>query len=393
MLQLENTAYLDREIHEHCSLFVDQVRLLTPLDRVAVILFDQELSSSRVAFYWRAEGDSLPDSGPVFTPASSSEKRVLNLPLYDGEGRIGTVLLHDQFGLRLGRQDTEIIYRISEELAMRLENAELNRRIQGEAAETAVLDEIARIVTFAPEIGTVYDRFVGALKKLIDFQRVNINLIDLDQGYFVKKFLGGAVNSGRPMGNNRHPYAGQVEYLIDTGRTLIRDNIAEDLRFPFDQQHLEVGLRSSIAVPIFSQERIIGIMCLRSPKVAAFGRREQSILERLAERIAPALDNAMLAQRLQGREKELAALAQDKEVATGEGGSGQSNLRRADLAHALRSPLTSIKGYASTLLGTDVDWSDDLEREFLETIDREADRLNQAVSDLLDTSPDGELPG
>ena len=54
--------------------------------------------------------------------------------------------------------------------------------------------------------------------------------------------------------------------------------------------------------------------------------------------------------------------------------------------------MTSIKGYASSLLRTDVDWSEELEREFLETIDREADRLNHAVSELLDSSPDRDLP-
>ena len=223
-MQLQTTDYLDREIREHCSQFVEQVRLLTPLDRVAVILFDQELSSSRVAFYWRAEEALLSDPEPDCAPAPSSAKEILNLPLYDGEGRIGTALLHSQAGISLGRQEIQMVYRISEELAIRLENAEL-------------------------------------------------------------------------------------------------------------------------------------------------------------------------AQRLQAREVELAVLARDLEVATANGGSGQSTLHHADLAHTLRSPLTSIKGYTSSLLRTDVSWSEELEREFLETIDREADRLNQAVTDLLDSSRHGDIPG
>ena len=105
------------------------------------------------------------------------------------------------------------------------------------------------------------------------------------------------------------------------------------------------------------------------------------------------LENAELAQRLQAREEELAVLARQGRVASGNEGSSQSTSRRADLAHTLRSPLTSIKGYTSSLLRTDVSWSEELEREFLETIDREADRLNQAVNDLLDTSPDEDLAG
>ena len=83
-MQLQTTDCLDRDIHQDCMQFVEQVRLLAPLDRVAIILFDQELRSSRVAFYWRTGEVPLLDPEPDFTPAPSADKRVLNLPLYGG---------------------------------------------------------------------------------------------------------------------------------------------------------------------------------------------------------------------------------------------------------------------------------------------------------------------
>ena len=54
-----------------------------------------------------------------------------------------------------------------------------------------------------------------------------------------------------------------------------------------------------------------------------------------------------------------------------------------DAAHALRTPLSSIKGYSSTLLQPDLAWPPELHQEFLETIDREADHLNRTINDLL----------
>jgi two-component system sensor histidine kinase KdpD len=65
----------------------------------------------------------------------------------------------------------------------------------------------------------------------------------------------------------------------------------------------------------------------------------------------------------------------------------------ADLAHALRTPLSSIKGYSSSLLQPDISWPKEVFKEFLETIDREADRLNRVIDDLLDTveAPRAEL--
>lgn len=56
------------------------------------------------------------------------------------------------------------------------------------------------------------------------------------------------------------------------------------------------------------------------------------------------------------------------------------------VSHELRSPLALIKGYASTLLADDVSWAPDDQREFLETISTETDRLTRLVQDLLDVS-------
>jgi PAS domain S-box-containing protein len=58
----------------------------------------------------------------------------------------------------------------------------------------------------------------------------------------------------------------------------------------------------------------------------------------------------------------------------------------AHVSHELRTPLTHIKGYASSLLQTDVQWDTATQREFLEAIEQEADRLAKLIADLLDMS-------
>jgi PAS domain S-box-containing protein len=56
------------------------------------------------------------------------------------------------------------------------------------------------------------------------------------------------------------------------------------------------------------------------------------------------------------------------------------------VSHELRTPLAAIKGYASTLLADDVQWDVVTQREFLEIISNETDRLTRLVNDLLDMS-------
>lgn len=56
------------------------------------------------------------------------------------------------------------------------------------------------------------------------------------------------------------------------------------------------------------------------------------------------------------------------------------------VSHELRTPLAAIKGYASTLLAEDVQWDAVTQREFLQIISNETDRLTRLVNDLLDMS-------
>jgi two-component system sensor histidine kinase KdpD len=58
----------------------------------------------------------------------------------------------------------------------------------------------------------------------------------------------------------------------------------------------------------------------------------------------------------------------------------------AMISHELRTPLTSIKGFATTLLANDVTWDPNSQRDFIETISQEADKLTDLIEHLLDLS-------
>jgi signal transduction histidine kinase len=68
----------------------------------------------------------------------------------------------------------------------------------------------------------------------------------------------------------------------------------------------------------------------------------------------------------------------------------RSDRSRADLvstvAHELRSPLTSVKGFTATLLAKWDRFNDDQKKVMLETVNADADRVTRLLTELLDVS-------
>ena len=58
----------------------------------------------------------------------------------------------------------------------------------------------------------------------------------------------------------------------------------------------------------------------------------------------------------------------------------------SSVSHDLRTPLSSIKAAATSLLQEEVQWDDEARRSFALSIESEADRLNRLVANLLDMS-------
>lgn len=58
----------------------------------------------------------------------------------------------------------------------------------------------------------------------------------------------------------------------------------------------------------------------------------------------------------------------------------------SNISHELRTPLATIKGFTSTLMAEDVQWNQEEIRDFVKTIDQEADRLAYMIDELMDLS-------
>ncbi len=131
---------------------------------------------------------------------------------------------------------------------------------------------------------------------------------------------------------------------------------------------------SAVCVPLKAGHEKVGVLVLENLRQqGTFGHDDLPFLEAVAELITLSIENMRLSQELQTTHalKEANRL-KDELIST--------------LAHEMRTPLTSIKGYATALLMEDVAFSPSTQHEFLQIIDEECDVLQNLIHDLLESS-------
>ncbi len=127
----------------------------------------------------------------------------------------------------------------------------------------------------------------------------------------------------------------------------------------------DTGAGSQVAVPVKREGRVVALILLDAQGRKAFGADKVAFLERLADHAAIAIENARL---------------YDAVIAATEAKSTFVSV----VSHELRIPMTSIKGYTDMLVAGAVGPVNDMQREFLNTIRRNVERMNILVSDLSD---------
>jgi K+-sensing histidine kinase KdpD len=136
----------------------------------------------------------------------------------------------------------------------------------------------------------------------------------------------------------------------------------------------EVGVIGSVLFPLIAVGEWYGMLSLHFDQVIDINSNDIRHLQGLVDEGAMGIHNFILL-------KTEAQARQEAEKA--------NNLKLKFLAmisHELRTPLTSIKGFSTTLLAEDVEWKPENQRDFIETINDEADKLSDLIEQLLDLS-------
>jgi len=183
------------------------------------------------------------------------------------------------------------------------------------AQENGIIAAIGRIISSTPNIEKVYESFAEEVKKLIPFERLAVNLNDLENGVIVNAYASGIEIAGRQPGN-LNPLAGSLnERIMKTRESFLiqtEDAAVLSKNFPTLLSTFQAGFRSLLSVPLISSDEVIGALHFRSVKPKAYTANEVRLAEGVAAQIAGAIAIARLLS--QRRTAELALQKSEKEA-------------------------------------------------------------------------------
>ena len=245
--------------------------------------------------------------------------------------------------------------------------------------------EIAKILATEHDLETMLSKFLSCLIDTLEaaetgilllYDQVHDRLIVRDaQGYNLEvlsqiRVAPGEAMSGQALWTNR---AGL--YVTPDNVVKARANLVSTNRELFRQA--TAGLReplSAVCVPLITGQTKVGALVLENrSKPTHFTREDMPFLKAVAQLIALSIENVRLRSELQNVQ------------ATEEANRFKAELI-STLAHEMRTPLTSIKGFSTALLMEEATFSSETQQEFLQIIDDECDILTDLIHDLLESS-------
>ena len=216
------------------------------------------------------------DGGKIYALVTASTRK-------DSKGNV--------IGHKVTIKDITELKRAEEELQKE------KQAVQKLAEEREVVAKIGRIISSTLEIDKVYKHFAEEVRKIIPFDRISVDMIHPEKDGFSTAYALGKGAEGH-RSKEIIPLAGSTtEEVVRTRSSLLLqtediDEVTNSLSQP--AHTFQTGFRSLMAIPLISQDRVIGTLNLHSLKQNAFTNANVSLAESIGAQIAGTVASAQL---------------------------------------------------------------------------------------------------
>lgn len=213
------------------------------------------------------------------------------VPLRSREKVLGVMFLYPESAYRPNAEDREFFTSIGNQIGVAVENAKLHQDVARQLDIERSLNEVAEKITSELELTKVLPKILEIAEGLVGGQGGDIALLDEEREVVTYPYL-----------HNVPPELSNV--IVPKGRglagevmTVGRPIVVEDYRsYPQAiEAFVEAGLKSVVAVPIVSGEKIFGALSVFSlSQTKRFSERDVALLAGVGRQAGIAIENARL---------------------------------------------------------------------------------------------------
>nr|MBN1228765.1 GAF domain-containing protein [Anaerolineae bacterium] len=298
-------------------------------------------------------------------------KALLSVPMLIQDESIGVLqLINRQDGMPFDDEDASLLTTFASQAAIAIDNARLYEATDAELArrvdELQNLQRIDRELNRTLELNRVIkttldwaQRITGARAGMLGMLNAEEDGLEIlaSSGY-AQEFIDEYAEKPLPL------TVGIVGRVLQNGQPEFIEDVSTDPDFMPTSAFDAV---SQITVPILRANRPIGALVLESDIPGLLTIQDFEFAQRLVEHAAVAIENARLISEV-----------------------NEANRSKTEfigfVAHELKNPMTSIRGYTDLMKAGQVGEVNDMQAQFLTTIRNNVDRMSRLVSDLRDVA-------
>ena len=217
----------------------------------------------------------------------------LAIPMIINEKALGGITVHTQTARKWNEDEIRLLSLLADQTAMAIENAQLfeTEHVAREQAET--LREVARTVSSSLELNEVLRLILAQLKRVIHYDTASVLLFD-ETG--APALVAGAGYTDEKLASQTTGDVLNNSPILARMATDLQPTIIADVRQHPDWIWVPGAehVRSFLAVPTVTHERMIGALMIDSACAGFFKETDIQPVQALAQHMAVAIENAQL---------------------------------------------------------------------------------------------------
>ncbi|MCH8311314.1 MAG: GAF domain-containing protein, partial [Chloroflexi bacterium] len=210
-------------------------------------------------------------------------------------------------------KDLAVVNRIADQIAGAVQNSILHQNLERSAKEAEALAEIGRIINSSLDIEEVYERFASAVATIIPFDMISVSEINWNTGTNKTNYTSGITVHDRGPGSETPIEGTFAQEVLNRGSAMLlvgEPDSPEVQKYPKAVSTFQSGIRSCIAAPLVSRDKIFGLLYIQSTEPGAYDQSHVTLVSRIASQMSEAIANAELHATIEQEAREREAIGE-----------------------------------------------------------------------------------